>query len=147
MTLEISRTTISHKQSWSDLWREYLRFYETELPDEIFESSFNRFSDPNIDNMYSWLAWLDGKPVGLVNVIIHPDSWRQEPVTYLQDLYVDHSARCRGVARALIETVYKDADAAGRSSVYWLTQENNHTAQTLYDKLAKKSDFLVYERN
>ena len=60
MTLEISRTTVSHKQSWSDLWREYLRFYETELPDEIFESSFNRFSDPNIDNMYSWLAWLDG---------------------------------------------------------------------------------------
>ncbi|MEM7069654.1 MAG: GNAT family N-acetyltransferase [Pseudomonadota bacterium] len=146
MTLQIQPTAPADKNTWYALWKAYLAFYEAELSDDIYQSTFERYSDPEVENMVSWIAWLDDQPVGLANTIIHPDGWRLEPVTYLQDLYVSPIARCKGVARALIENIYKDADEQNRASVYWLTQENNHTAQTLYDRIAKKSDFLVYER-
>jgi GNAT superfamily N-acetyltransferase len=67
-------------------------------------------------------------------------------VTYLQDLFTTPDARGKGVARSLIETVYADADAAGRPAVYWLTQTGNSTARALYDKIATATDFMVYRR-
>jgi len=30
--------------------------------------------------------------------------------------------------------------------VHWLAREDNHTARTLYDKLAERSGFLQYRR-
>ena len=38
------------------------------------------------------------------------------------------------------------ADAAGSPGVYWLTQQDNLTAQQLYDRIATKTDFIKYQR-
>ncbi|MGO9934937.1 MAG: GNAT family N-acetyltransferase [Steroidobacteraceae bacterium] len=54
--------------------------------------------------------------------------------------------RRRGIGRLLIEGVYSYARAAGIRSVYRQTHESNTTGRLLYDKLARHSGFLVYER-
>jgi GNAT superfamily N-acetyltransferase len=69
-----------------------------------------------------------------------------EDVCYLQDLYVDPQARGTGAGRALIEAVYAAADANGTPSVYWLTQDHNTTARQLYDRIAKVTPFIKYQR-
>ena len=51
-----------------------------------------------------------------------------------------------GVARRLIEAVYAFADGRGASGVYWLTQEYNAPARSLYDTLAHRTSFVVYQR-
>ena len=56
------------------------------------------------------------------------------------------AARGTGAGRALIEAVYAAADAAGCPSVYWLTQDFSATARRLYDRVAKKTPFIVYRR-
>ena len=134
------------KAQWVPLWRAYLAFYKTELPNSTYDATFARYVDPNVTDMRGWIAWLDGSPVGLVHAIAHSHGWRPEPVTYLQDLFTTPAARGKGVARALIETVYADADSAGRPAVYWLTQSGNDTARALYDKIATATDFMVYRR-
>ncbi|MEO0360551.1 MAG: GNAT family N-acetyltransferase, partial [Pseudomonadota bacterium] len=63
-----------------------------------------------------------------------------------QDLYVDETVRGTGAGRALIEAVYAAADAAGAPSVYWLTQDFNHTARQLYDRIATVTPFIRYNR-
>ena len=63
---------------------------------------------------------------------------------YLQDLFTLESQRGRGVGRALIEGVYKEAKAAGIQRVYWHTHETNRAGRLLYDKVAKHLGFLVY---
>jgi ribosomal protein S18 acetylase RimI-like enzyme len=50
------------------------------------------------------------------------------------------------VGRALIEAVYARADAEGWARIYWHTHETNTAAQALYDRVAKKSGFIVYRR-
>ena len=69
-----------------------------------------------------------------------------DPRCYLQDLYADPDVRGLGIGRALIEAVYAAADAAGAPSVYWLTQDFNHTARKLYDRIGTKSPFIKYTR-
>ena len=46
----------------------------------------------------------------------------------------------------MIEAVYQAADENKTPSVYWLTEESNKTARKLYDRIAKLSPFVVYER-
>ena len=44
------------------------------------------------------------------------------------------------------EAVYEAADKAGAPSVYWTTQDFNETARKLYDRIAKLTPFIRYNR-
>lgn len=134
------------RSDWDALWRAYLAFYETERPAPIYNLTFSRYVDPDRTDMQGWIARIAGRAVGLVHVIVHAHGWQEAPITYLQDLYADPSVRGRGVGRALIETVYADADAAARPNVYWMTQTGNATARRLYDRIAVATDFMKYSR-
>lgn len=144
--IQIRPLTRADRAVWQALWRAYLQFYKTELPDEVYDATFDRYSDPENASMRGWIAWRGDEALGLVHAIAHAHGWRLNDVTYLQDLFTVPEARGQGVARALIETVYADADAEGREAVYWLTQTDNATARALYDRIATPSDFMVYKR-
>jgi GNAT superfamily N-acetyltransferase len=136
----------SDEAVWRPLWRAYLAFYETELPEEIYAASFARLVDPAVTDYAGLIAEADGEAVGIVHYIFHRHGWRIEPVCYLQDLYVAPEARGTGAGRALIEAVYAAADAAGAPSVYWLTQAENVTARRLYDRIGRATSFIKYVR-
>ena len=78
--------------------------------------------------------------------MIHATTWDTRPVWYLQDLFVAPQARGSGAARALIEGAAEDARAQGCTLVYWQTQEFNGAARSLYDTLAARTSFVVYEK-
>jgi GNAT superfamily N-acetyltransferase len=132
--------------AWRRLWREYLDFYGTELPEAVYATSFARLVDPEVRDYNGLLAVEGEAPVGLVHYIFHRHGWQIEDACYLQDLYVAPEARGSGAGRALIEAVYAAADTAGRPNVYWLTQEFNATARRLYDQLATVTPFIKYRR-
>lgn len=131
MTLTIRPITAEDKPVWTPLWRAYLAFYETELSQAVYATSFARLIDPKVVSYQGLLAWQGTRAVGLVHYIHHMHGWKIEPVTYLQDLFVDPSVRGTGAGRALIEAVYAAADAAGAPSVYWLTQDFNEAGTGL----------------
>lgn len=111
----------------------------------VFDTTFARLLDP-ARPQHALLAEADGKVVGLVHYLYHAHNWRIEDVCYLQDLYVDADSRGTGAGRALIEAVYRAADANGTPTVYWMTQDINATARQLYDRIAKVTPFIKYQR-
>ncbi|NDR56466.1 GNAT family N-acetyltransferase [Aliiruegeria sabulilitoris] len=131
---------------WRRLWTGYLDFYETSVSEEVYRTSFARLLSPDPQEFHGRLAIRDGRAVGLVHYVFHRHMWRVENTCYLQDLYADPDARGMGVGRALIETVYEAADAAGGPSVYWLTQDFNATARQLYDRIGTLTPFIRYNR-
>ena len=139
----------SDKPGWMTLWEGYNAFYgrkgDTALPAEIVEMTWGRLFDP-YEPIYALVAESDDNLVGLAHYLFHRNFLTFAPTCYLQDLYADPQVRGTGVGRALIEAVYAAADAAGCPSVYWLTQDFNETARRLYDRIAKKSPFIVYRR-
>ena len=131
---------------WAEMWCDYLAFYETTLPDEIYDSSFARLLGDDPQDFSGFIAERDGKAVGLVHFLFHRHGWKIENVCYLQDLYTRPETRGTGVGRALIEAVYAEADRRGAPSVYWLTQDFNGTARKLYDRIATLTPFIKYQR-
>ena len=135
--------------SWLVLWDGYNAFYErvgaTALPAEITRTTWARFFDPG-EPMHALVAELDGELVGFVQYIFHRSTISIAPVCYLRDLFTAPSARGRGIATALIERVYGEARREGAPKVYWMTGETNRTAQRLYDKIAERSDFRIYQK-
>ncbi|MEM7526402.1 MAG: GNAT family N-acetyltransferase [Pseudomonadota bacterium] len=132
--------------AWRKLWTGYLEFYGTAVSDKVYATYFSRLLGDDPQDYHGLVAVHDGKLVGLTHYLFHRHGWRIENVVYLQDLYVDPAVRGTGAGRALIEAVYAAADAAGCASVYWLTQEGNATARQLYDRTAKVTDFIKYQR-
>ena len=144
---EIRAIVPEDEAAWRRLWRGYLAFYETELPEAVYATSFARLLDPAVADYHGLLALQGGEPIGLAHYVFHRSGWQIEDVCYLQDLYVAPEARGTGAGRALIEAVYAAADAAGRPNVYWLTQTFNETARQLYDRVATLTPFIRYRRS
>lgn len=146
MSLVIRPLERRDEAEWRRLWRDYLAFYETELPETVYASQFDRLLGDDPQDYSGLVAELDGRLVGLAHYLFHRHGWKVENVCYLQDLYAAPEARGKGVGRALIEAVYARADAAGAPSVYWMTQEFNTTARRLYDRIGELTPFVKYQR-
>ena len=134
---------------WLPLWEGYNAFYErtgpTALPPQITAMTWARFFDA-YEPVHGLVAQSDGRLIGLTHYLFHRSTTAIEPLCYLQDLFTSEATRGKGVGRALIHAVYDRARLAGSPRVYWQTQETNHTAVLLYDKVAERSGFVVYRK-
>ncbi|MGB0958628.1 MAG: GNAT family N-acetyltransferase [Halocynthiibacter sp.] len=143
--LTIRPLTADDKPAWRALWTAYLEFYETQLPEEVFETTFTRLLGDDPQDFTCLLAEFEGRPVGLVHFLYHRHNWKVENVCYLQDLFAVPDLRGKGIGRALIEAVYQAAEENGTPTVYWLTQDFNTSARQLYDRIAEKTPFIKYQ--
>ena len=134
------------RPEWAALWSGYLTYYETSLPDDVYDTTFARLLSDDAQEFNALVAELDGRLVGLTHYLFHRHAWKVENVCYLQDLFAAPETRGTGVGRALIEAVYAAADANGTPMVYWLTQDFNTTARKLYDRVGVKTPFIRYNR-
>ncbi len=146
-SLEIRPVAKDDEVHWRRLWTAYLAFYETTLPEEVYAATFSRLVGGAPNEYRGLIAVLDGKPVGLAHYLFHRSCWHIEDICYLQDLFADPEVRGQGIGRALIEAVYERARGEGSKEVYWMTQEFNSTARKLYDRIAVKTPFIVYQWN
>ncbi len=146
MTLTVRPLTTADEAQWRVLWTGYLDYYETTVPEEVYQSSFARMLSGEDTEFHGIVAELDGKLVGLVHYLFHRHGWKIENVCYLQDLYTAPSVRGQSIGRALIEAVYKAADSAGAPTVYWLTQDFNDAGRRLYDRVGQLTPFIKYSR-
>jgi GNAT superfamily N-acetyltransferase len=131
---------------WRVLWTGYLDYYETSVPEEVYQTTFARLLGDDTQDFSCLVAERNGKLLGLTHYLFHRHAWKVENVCYLQDLFAAPEARGTGIGRALIEAVYEAADKAGAPAVYWLTQDFNTTARQLYDRVAALTPFIRYNR-
>lgn len=145
--IEIRAVEARDEAEWRRLWTAYLAFYETVLPEEIYASTFARLLSGAANEYRGLIAFVDSRAAGLTHYLFHRSCWQIDNVCYLQDLYADPEVRGTGIGRALIEAVYARAAEEGAKEVYWMTQEFNATARQLYDRIAEKTPFIVYQKN
>lgn len=135
------------KPAWLRLFRGYIEFYKSTIPDDVIELTWQRLLRGDAD-FHRCLVAVDDQdmPIGIAHILLHRSTWSATHYCYLEDLFVEPSLRAQGVGRALIEAVYQAADAAGCTRTYWATQEFNYRARGLYDQVASKSVFIQYRR-
>ena len=144
--LTIRPLTAADHAGWHRLWTDYLAFYDTVLPEAVYQTHFSRLLGDDPRDFHGLVAEQDGRLVGLAHYVFHRHGWTIGDTCYLQDLYAEPEVRGMGIGRKLIEAVYDAADAHGAASVYWMTNRDNITARQLYDRIAVPTDFMKYRR-
>ena len=134
-------------EAWKPLWDGYNAFYgregQTALPDEITQTTWQRFFDAG-EPVFACVATVDLKLVGIAHYLYHRNTTGLALTCYMQDLFTLPEARGQGVGRALIQEIYARAKADGIGRVYWHTQASNAAGRLLYDKVAEHAGFIVY---
>ena len=135
------------KARWAELWRGYLEFYETSLPSEVYEFTWQRLiaAESPVRGLGARLGGDDAPLAGIVHYLFHAHAWSMREVCYLQDLFVDAAARRHGSGARLIEAVAAVARERGCLRLYWTTKADNATARSLYDRLARFNGFIKYD--
>ena len=145
MEVSTRKPELGDEESWRRLFGAYQRFYRASVPDPVVAGTWARINaaDSPVNGL---VAAVDGRLVGLTHYVFHESTWSDRHTCYLEDLYVDPSARGSGAARALIEAVETEARAMGAFRLYWHTQQYNGAARSLYDSIMPPSSFMVYRK-
>ena len=139
----IRDATAADRAGWDRLWQGFLDYYDTTLPQAVNEATWARLMDPACA-MKMRLAEVEGKLMGFAIHQHHPSTWVLGDDCYLEDLFVDPTARGQGLGRALIEDLISLARNKGWHRLYWNTEASNATARRLYDSFTPDDGHIRY---
>ena len=135
----------SDRAGWEHLWQQYLHFYRADVSAEITEKTFTSLCQKQ--DLVGLVAVNDrGQILGFMHLVYHASTWSDKNYCYIEDLFVDKSARGQNVAESLFNVAYQQAGVRESSRVYWMTQEFNSSARSLYDKIGQRTSFIIYSK-
>ena len=142
-TTTVRPLAASDSARWRELFTAYGVFYETDFSDEVLDRVWELLlaDDSGVDGL---VAERDGEVVGIAHYRSHPDTFTGGRDWFLDDLFVDPAVRGTGAGRALIEALAELSAGTG-GSLRWITADDNETAQALYDKVATRTRWVMYE--
>ncbi len=144
MSVTVRPIAASDQAEWRHLFTAYGVFYETEFTEPQMDTVWGWLRDPQHPHN-AWVAEIDGSLVGFGHLRQHSDTFTGGPAWFLDDLYTVPESRGRGVASATIAALRAHADAHGGGTISWITADDNHTAQRVYDRLATRTHWVTYE--
>jgi len=127
---EISRATVSDLAELHGLVEKYRAFYKQPENDKTRSYLEQRL---NNDEAVVFIARLEGKAVGFTLLYPTFSTVSLSNIWLLNDLYVDESARSKGIASQLMDVAEAAAKAAGATRVFLRTANDNLPAQSLYE--------------
>lgn len=135
----------SDKTAWRELWHDYCAFYEQTLAPETTQTLWARLLDADTPvNALVAVRTDTNAVVGFAHYVLHPHTWSDKPLCYLEDLYVSPEVRGQNIGHALISHLAETGTTNGWGRVYWHTETGNAPARRLYDRFAPADDFVRY---
>ena len=144
--MKIRPLSKSDYAQWRALWDQYLVFYNHTLEEAQTQLTFERLTAANPE-IHGLVVELESTLIGFTHSSFTYSTWSENQDLYLEDLFVDPAHRGHGAGRALIEAVAEFGKSRGAQKLYWQTHQDNLTAQSLYKKLASKSEFVIYQKS
>lgn len=128
------------------LIRQYQAFYQmADIDDARNREFFSKFHESSHEGCLFLFRASNGAAIAFATVYFTYVSSIPARVAVMSDLFTIPGHRGKGVGKQLINHCLQFALSKGAARLQWLTAEDNHSAQKLYDSLnAKKSDWKVY---
>lgn len=141
----IERASTEDLDELLPLFGEYRKFYRRPV-DPRAERDFLEARFEAGDSVV-FLARDDGAAVGFVQLYPTFSSVRMRRLWILNDLFVDPSARGRGLGRELMRRAREHAERTGAAGLLLETEKSNDAAAALYRSLGweKETEFDRYE--
>ena len=129
---------------WLRLYHGYADHYKVSLSQAIITNTWGWVMDAS-HPVTGLVAELDGTLVGLAHIRAMPSPLRGQYVGFLDDMFVDPDQRGSGVVDALFDRIHAMGKDQGWGVIRWITRDNNYRARGVYDKVASKTDWNLYE--
>ena len=141
----VSRAGLGDLESLVPLFAAYRVFYGQPADDR----KAREFLDARLRNGESviFLARVEGTAVGFTQLYPCFSSVRASRTWLLNDLYVEKSARRKGVAAALLDAARQHGISTGATSLTLQTDRGNTAAQALYEREGwiRQDDYYWYD--
>ena len=123
------------------------RIFYGEAPEQEQAAAFIRDRVTQSSGRY-FLAWNGDNAIGFMHLMPSTNTLAMRPIWFLEDLYVDVSARGQGVATALLSYAEAFARGTGAERLTLATAHDNLAAQHIYKKLGyvREEHFLYFHR-
>ena len=135
---------IKDKEEWEELYQGYADFYKVEITEKILNTLWNWLHDSKHE-LNGLVFELDKNIVALAHYRRMPSPLRGKDIGFLDDLYVHPDFRGRKIGEDIINKLNEISKERGWGLIRWITRNDNHSAKSLYDRIAKKSTWNVYE--
>ena len=140
----IRNIQIKDKNEWRELYQGYANFYKVEISKITLDTVWNWLLDQNHE--LSGLVYeINNKLVAIAHYRRMPSPLRGKDIGFLDDLYVHPDFRGRKIGEEIINKLNHISQEKGWGLIRWITRNDNHNAKSLYDRVAKKSTWDVYE--
>jgi GNAT superfamily N-acetyltransferase len=128
------------------LMRAYCDFYRVDPADEdLLAMARALIADPEGEGVQILARADDGRAVGFATVFWSWTTLSASRIGVMNDLFVDPTARGRGVAEALIAGCIERCRARGARSLGWQTAKDNRRAQAVYERVgAVREEWVDY---
>ena len=124
------------------LMRAYCDFYESSPTDEgVTTMARTLITDPSQGVVF--IARQDGRAIGFATLDWKWSMLKGARIGYLEDLFVDPTARGGGTADALIQACTNRCRELDMPAMEWLTAPDNRRAQKVYNRTGAESDTYV----
>jgi len=135
---------IKDKEEWEKLYQGYADFYKVEITEKILNTLWDWLHDSKHE-LNGLVFELDKNIVALAHYRRMPSPLRGKDIGFLDDLYVHPDFRGRKIGEDIINKLNEISKERGWGLIRWITRNDNHSAKSLYDRIAKKSTWDVYE--
>lgn len=143
-TVTVRPVTREDEAAWRELYRGYRDFYGVPHSDSALDTVWSWLHDAGHESR-GLLACIDGVPLGLAHFRNFARPLSATHGLYLDDLFTSSAARGHGLGSALLTRLAEIARDEGATTVRWITAEDNTTARSLYDAVAKQTPWVTYD--
>ena len=129
---------------WRSAYHYYAEHYEVSLTEEGIKTTWNWLMDDK-QTLRGIVAENKNNIIGIAHYRAMPSPLRGKYIGFLDDLIIIPEKRGTGIGKQLLDKIKEIGIKEKWSIVRWITKDDNYQARTLYDKVAVKSDWNMYE--
>ena len=144
MNNSVREIQLKDKEQWQELYKGYANFYKVEMNNQILETVWSWLHDKNHE-LNGIVYEIDGNIVALAHYRRMPRPLKGKDVGFLDDLFVEPIHRGKKIGEQLLNELKKISKSKGWDLIRWITHNDNLRAKNLYDRVAEKTHWNLYE--
>ena len=144
MNNSVREIQLKDKEQWQELYKGYANFYKVEMNNQILETVWSWLHDKNHE-LNGIVYEIDGNIVALAHYRRMPRPLKGQDIGFLDDLFVEPIHRGKKIGEKLLNELKNISKSKEWGLIRWLTRDDNLKAKALYDRVAKKTSWDLYE--
>ena len=144
MNNSVREIQLKDKEQWQELYKGYANFYKVEMNNQILETVWSWLHDKNHE-LNGIVYEIDGNIVAFAHYRRMPRPLKGKDAGFLDDLFVEPIHRGKKIGEQLLNELKKISKSKGWDLIRWITHNDNLRAKNLYDRVAEKTHWDLYE--